>query len=212
MNRCRNRSERLRSAARTLFGGLLLFVLGQVKAQNIYLLGEIHDNPQGHAQRLVFIESLVAKDPNTIIAMEQFDRDRQSALDQAMRTCAEADCVIREAAGPGWQWNFYKPVIEIAMRHQIRIVAANVSGKDTFKIARNGLRSSLDAQTMDQFDLERPLESAFSEKQRDAIDAGHCRMLPKQVLPGMVNAQVARDVWMARVIREHSSQPMVPRE
>ena len=203
------RSLRLRSIVRAFIGGALAAACLQIHAQGIYLLGEIHDNPHGHAQRLALIEALLAKAPNSVIAMEQFDRDQQTLLDGAMRSCADADCVIRAAGGPGWQWRFYKPVIELALNKQIRIIGANVSGKDTFKIARGGFESALDSATISQFGLDRELDSAFNLKQREAIDAGHCRMLPKQALAGMVNAQVARDVWMAKTIRENATQPLI---
>jgi len=39
--------------------------------------------------------------------------------------------------------------------------------------------------------------------QREAVFQGHCRMVPKAALGGMALAQVARDVWMAQVLREH---------
>ncbi len=155
------------------------------------------------------IKILVAEVPKPVIAMEQFDRDQQTLLDSAMLSCADADCVVRTAGGPGWQWRFYQPVIELALNHQIRIIGANVSGKDTFKIARGGFEAALDLATISQYGLDRDLDSAFNLKQRAAIDAGHCRMLPKQALAGMVNAQVARDVWMAKTIRENATQPVI---
>jgi uncharacterized iron-regulated protein len=202
-------TARLQAAARAALGVVLSAIYTLAQAQSTHLLGEIHDNPQGHTRRLALIESLVAQRPKPVIAMEQFDRDQQPALDSAMASCADADCVVAAAGGSGWQWPFYKPVIELALSNQIRIVAANVSGKDTFKIARDGFQSALDSQTISEFELERALDSAFSSKQREAIDAGHCRMLPQQALAGMVNAQVARDVWMAKIIRDNANQTVI---
>lgn len=80
-------------------------------AQNtIYLLGEVHDNPKAHAQRFDFIETLFANGFRPAIAMEQFDRERQGALDSAMATCNTPDCVIQQAGGKGWAWDLYKPM------------------------------------------------------------------------------------------------------
>jgi uncharacterized iron-regulated protein len=131
-------------------------------AQNtIYLLGEVHDNPQAHAQRFEFIEKLLTKDFKPVIAMEQFDRDNQAALDQAMNSCKDSDCVIHKAGGKGWEWSFYKPVIETALNRRLTIIAANLSSKDAMKIARDGFSAAIGPETLRDFNLDLPLESKF---------------------------------------------------
>ena len=176
---------------------------------SIYLLGEVHDNPKVHSERLRFIETLVTGKFRPVIAMEQFDRESQSVLNEAMASCKNADCVIQKAGGKGWDWAFYKPIIQIALKLRLPIVAANVSFKDTMKIVRGGFGSVLSAGTLKEFKLDMPLEKMVFEKQKIAIDEGHCNTLPKSALNGMVNAQVARDVWMAKMIRDHASQGLI---
>ncbi len=179
-------------------------------AQNtIYLLGEIHDNPKAHSQRFDFIEKLISKSFKPVIAMEQFDRDNQGALDQAMNSCKDADCVIQKAGGKGWEWTYYKPVIETALKLRLPVIAANVSSKDAMKIARNGLDAAISPETLHDFNLDVPLDRDLYQKQRLAIEIGHCHTLPGSALKGMVNAQVARDVWMAKTIRENASRGVI---
>jgi uncharacterized iron-regulated protein len=188
---------------------LACFCLSASAQTGIYLLGEVHDNPQAHAQRFAFIEKLLAKGVKPVIAMEQFDRDKQAALDHAMASCADADCVIQQAGGKGWTWNFYKPVIETALKRRLSIVAANLSTADAMKIAREGLGAALSPEILRDFRLDQPLDSALFDKQKQAIDEGHCHMLPATAFKGMVNAQVARDVWMARTIRENAAHGLI---
>jgi uncharacterized iron-regulated protein len=175
----------------------------------IYLLGEVHDNPTAHAQRFHFIEQLLAKGFKPVIAMEQFDRDKQEALDRAMASCKDAECVIEEAGGPGWNWDFYKPVIETALKRRLPIVAANLSSADAMKIAREGLGAVISPHILHDFKLDLPLDNTLFNKQKEAIDLGHCHMLPASAFKGMVNAQVARDMWMAKTIREHASHGLI---
>jgi uncharacterized iron-regulated protein len=52
----------------------------------------------------------------------------------------------------------------------------------------------------DNFCVERP---------QQAIDIGHCHTLPQSAYKGMVNAQVACDVWMAKMVREHGTQGLI---
>jgi uncharacterized iron-regulated protein len=189
---------------------LLAVACASASAQNtIYLLGEVHDNPEAHAQRFAFIEKLLSKGFKPVIAMEQFDRDKQAALDRAMASCKDADCVIAQAGGEGWLWNYYKPVIDAALKRRLPIVAANLSTADAMKIAREGLAAALSPETLHDFKLDLPLDSALFNKQKEAIDLGHCRMLPASAFKGMVNAQVARDVWMAKTIREKSAHGLI---
>ena len=189
---------------------LLALACVSASAQNtIYLLGEVHDNPQAHAQRFELIEQLLSKSFEPVIAMEQFDRENQAALDQAMHSCKDADCVIQSAGGKGWQWNFYKPVIETALKRRLPIVAANMSSKDAMKIARDGLGAVIKPEALHDFNLDMPLDSDLFQKQKQAIEVGHCHTLPNSALKGMVNAQVARDVWMAKTIRENASHGLI---
>jgi uncharacterized iron-regulated protein len=189
---------------------VLAFASVSASAQNtIYLLGEVHDNPTAHSRRFELIEKLISANFKPAIAMEQFDRDNQAALNQAMNSCKDSDCVIQKAGGKGWEWNFYKPVIETALKLRLPIIAANLSSKDAMKIARDGLGAAIDPETLHDFNLDMPLDSDLFQKQKVAIEIGHCHTLPTSAFKGMVNAQVARDVWMAKAIRENSSHGLI---
>lgn len=191
---------------------ILWLAAGSVSASaqiTIYLLGEVHDNSKAHSERFNFIESLLAKKLRPVIAMEQFDREDQAILSQAMNSCENADCVIRKAGGRGWEWHFYKPVIETALKLQLPIIAANLSSADAMKIVRNGLGAALSNEVLREFNLDRPLDSDLFQKQKIAIDSGHCYTLPNSAFKGMVNAQVARDVWMAKTVRENSANGLI---
>jgi uncharacterized iron-regulated protein len=181
-----------------------------VSAQStIYLLGEVHDNPKAHSERFSLIESLLTKKFRPVIAMEQFDRENQATLSQAMSSCKNADCVILKAGGRGWEWSFYKPIIETALKLGLPIIAANLSSTDAMKIMRNGFGAALNNETIHDFNLDRPLDSDLFQTQKIAIDNGHCHILPNSAFKGMVNAQVARDVWMAKTIRENAENGLI---
>ncbi|KAF7599040.1 MAG: hypothetical protein CGU28_07795 [Candidatus Dactylopiibacterium carminicum] len=170
--------------------------------QRFLLLGEVHDNADGHARRLALLQSLIAAGARPAIAMEQFDREHQAELTQAMQTCADADCVIRRAA-PGrqsWHWPYYSPVIELALQYRLPLLAANLSRQDAARIVREGFAAALDAETRQRFGLDASLPQALLQEQAAVIAEGHCHLLPENLLPGMARAQVARDVWMARTL------------
>lgn len=171
-------------------------------APRVLLLGEVHDNPDGHARRYAWLEARVDAGWRPTIAMEQFDRDRQADLDRALAECADAACVIRRAEPDGqrWEWPLYAPVIELALARRLPLRAANLSRADASRVVREGYRAALDDATIASFGLDRPLARDLADGQRRAIDEGHCQQLPASIAEGMVRAQVARDVWMAKVV------------
>jgi len=171
-------------------------------APRVLLLGEVHDNPDGHARRYAWLVARVDAGWRPTIAMEQFDRDRQADLDRALAECADAACVIRRAEPDGqrWEWPLYAPVIELALARRLPLRAANLSRADASRVVREGYRAALDDATIASFGLDRPLARDLADGQRRAIDEGHCQQLPASIAEGMVRAQVARDVWMAKVV------------
>ena len=181
----------------------LCLALSAAAEPAIYLLGEVHDNPEGHALRLEKMTEILRSAPQPVIAMEQFDRERQADLSTAQQECPDAACVIARAGTKGWDWDFYKPVIDLALRQHISLLAANVSPQDARLVVRDGLNAALSAPLRKAFGLDAGVPAAIDAIQREAVFQGHCRMVPKSALGGMVLAQVARDVWMAHVLREH---------
>lgn len=182
-----------------------------IQAAQALLLGEVHDNPHAHRARLELLRARIDGGWRPAIAMEQFDRERQPDLDRAAATCKDAACVVRTAAPArsGWDWPLYAPLIELALRHRLPLVAANVSATDTMRVVREGFAAGLDAGTVAAFGLDAPLPADLMAGQREAVATGHCNLLPVSMLDGMARAQIVRDVWMAQVVRTHAPRGVV---
>lgn len=178
-------------------------------AARILLMGEVHDNPDGHRQRYEDLRREVEAGWRPAIVMEQFDRENQAALTSAQAECKDADCVIKAAGGERWEWPLYKPVIDMALEYRLPLIAANVSRADLRKLIAKDFSAALDADTMGQFKLDQPLPADLAKTQGQAIVDGHCGQFPQEMVPGMVNAQVARDVWMAKQLAAHSASGAV---
>jgi uncharacterized iron-regulated protein len=172
----------------------------------ILLLGEVHDNPAGHARRFDLIRAKVAAGWRPAIVMEQFDRERQTDLERAMATCADAGCVIAAASGTRWEWPLYKPVIELALAYKLKLVAANLARADASRVMRDGFAAVLDAATIAAYGLDRRLPTTLVDAQTQAVREGHCNKLPESMVGAMVRAQVARDIVMAQALAAHASR------
>jgi len=172
-------------------------------AGTMLLLGEVHDNAAGHAARLALLrERVVDGGLRPAIVMEQFDRERQVALDAARADCPDADCLIAKAGQGDWDWPLYRPLIQFALDQRLPLVAANVSRDDAGRALHGGLAAVLDADTLLRHGRDGALPADIAERQFAEIVDGHCGMLPEAVARKMVNAQVARDIWMAKVLAD----------
>ncbi|UMR31102.1 ChaN family lipoprotein [Massilia sp. MB5] len=202
-----------------LLAGLVLAGCGSFKKKpepvaasanpQVLLLGEVHDNPQGHKLRYEELRKRVAAGWRPAIAMEQFDREQQALLDEAQKGCLDANCLIRVMKGPRWDWQLYHPIIELALNNKLPLIAANLSRGDASKVVRDGVASSFDAQSVAAYRLNEALPADIVQGQEAEIRTGHCNMLPDSMVPGMVNAQVARDIWMAKLVRAQSPRDVV---
>lgn len=184
---------------------------GPVLTQPVLLFGEVHDNAAQHAERLRAFEALLARGARPALAMEQFDRDRQGAINALFAGGARptADAVIAAGApaaaatagaGGGWNWAFYRPFIQAALQAGLPIVAANVSRDEARRVMREGLGPL-------GFDAAVP--APLLARHTEDIVASHCGLIDAPMAARMAQAQVARDQFMARVLAAHAARGVV---
>jgi uncharacterized iron-regulated protein len=168
----------------------------------VTLLGEVHDNAAQHALRLRAFEDWLDSGARPALVMEQFDRASQPIIDRLRDRFPppSADELIAEAGGTGWQWDFYRPFVELALRHGLPIVAANVSRDEARAVMRDGLQLS-------GFDPAVPAD-ILAAQAADILDS-HCGQLDAATARRMALAQVARDQAMAAAVEAHASRGVV---
>lgn len=170
---------------------------------DVVLLGEVHDNAEAHARRLTLLQEALAAGWRPALVMEQFDREHQMALTAGQRDCGEdIDCLIRAGAGAvdgGWHWAYYRPLLALAQRYRLPLVAANLSRADALRVMRGDM-SVLTAHQRQR--LER-VPADLRNAQAQAVAEGHCHLLPERLLPGMARAQIARDLVMTDALSAH---------
>jgi uncharacterized iron-regulated protein len=163
------------------------------------LVGEVHDNPDHHAIQAKLLNALGAGGLRPSVAFEQFDREFDAALRQLQATgkiSADAVADTVKFDRKGWNWNFYRPLVEIAIRYDMPLRAANLSRAAITPIAKQGMA----ALAPDKIAALR-LETAWSADRelalREIIIEGHCHALPQTMVPNMSAAQRARDAGLA---------------
>ena len=174
----------------------------------VVLLGEVHDNVVQHRIRADALRRLLDGGARPAIAFEQFDRERQGDIDRARREQAPdgrslADHVIGEARAPkdSWDWARYRPFVELALKYDLPIVAANLSRPAAARVAREGPNAVFSEAERAELALDR-FDDIVAKHER-VVQVGHCNMLPPSALPGLARAQIARDAVLAQSLRPY---------
>lgn len=165
------------------------------------LLGEVHDNPEHHAIRARLVDALGRSGLKPAIAFEQFDAVHDASLQSLLKTrkVITSEDVARAVQfdREGWNWEFYRPIVEAALRHRMPLRAANLSRAETMRIAKEGSTS------LPPWPAEREAQL------RRIIFEGHCGALPQRAIPNMVAAQRARDAQLAEALRRPAKDGVV---
>ena len=169
-------------------------LIERARAAPLVILGEVHDNAGHHRLQAEVLAAMVQAGRTPTLAMEQFDREHQSALDAA-RARGERDAERIADAGrfdrKGWGWALYRPLVEFAVAANLPILAANVSREDARALMKSGRAAK---------GLAPAAAALRAALEQDIID-GHCGHRPSApVLAGMVEAQRARDAQMASAL------------
>jgi uncharacterized iron-regulated protein len=166
------------------------------------LLGEVHDNPDHHAIQGKLLEAIAAGGLRPLVAFEQFDREFDAALQQRLASGKLSPDDVAEAVNfdyKGWNWDFYRPLVAIALRHDMPLRAANLSRKAAAQIAKEGT-GALDRERVAALRLETAWTAAREQALREIIAEGHCGALPESIVPAMAAAQRTRDATLAEVL------------
>lgn len=177
----------------------------RLDGDTVALLGEVHDNAALHGLRLAGLRQAIEAGWRPLVAMEQFDTDRQADIDHARRERPlDADHLIARATSGqpgGWDWRHYRPLVELALAHGLPLVAANLPRAQARLLVRGGWPDVFGADVRRDLGLDGPLPARLQAEQEKAVDDGHCGALPRALLPGMARAQLARDAVMAQALR-----------
>ena len=188
-----------------------------LRGNAVVMLGEVHDNPEQHRLRLDVLRRALAAGWRPAIVMEQFDIERQADIERARREQPQDPQHVIELAAPraqasaagGWNWDFYRPYVALALQYNLPLRAANLSRADAEKVVSSGYSAVFDSARLGELKLDRPIPASWQRSQEAEIDTGHCHALPATLLPAMARAQLARDAVMAQVVSEHAAQGVV---
>ena len=180
----------------------------RLQGHTLALLGEVHDNAEHHRQRSAILRRALEAGWRPALVMEQFDIDRQPDIDRSRRERSlDAPHLIASAgAARGWNWDFYAPVIALALQFDLPLLAGNLPRATAARLSRESHEQVFGAQRTRELGLHEAPDAAWQAAMEREIDAGHCGALPRSALAGIARAQFARDAVMARLLLDHAAR------
>ncbi len=165
-----------------------------VAAQDVYVLGEVHDNPAHHAIQA----ERVAEIQPTAIVFEMLTAAQAEKVVPDLRAHRAALAAALEWAESGWpDFALYYPIFAAAP--EAAIYGAQVPRDEARAVFEDGLAASF-GEDAARYGLDRPLPEK-EQAAREALQmAAHCDALPVDALPGMVEIQRLRDAALARAV------------
>lgn len=176
-------------------------LIERLGAQDIVLLGELHDNARHHALRAQLITGIASA--RTTIVAEHLPAQARVVLGQSLL----ADLETAGFNARGWGWPVHQSLFEGIRSLGLPVVGGNLP---------NGFSKQLMMQG--EGALTPPLERAYrgaplSAEAARSLDAdlvsGHCGKLPERYLAPMRLVQRATDVAMATALLDHRPSVLV---
>ncbi|MGH9769664.1 MAG: ChaN family lipoprotein [Blastocatellia bacterium] len=114
-------------------------MLAELARVDVAFVGEQHNDPATHRIERAILEGLARRRGNVIVAMEMFERDTQSSLDDYLAGRLSEEEFL-QASRP-WQ-NYptdYRPLIEFARAHAWKVIASNAPRRIASQVSKQGL-------------------------------------------------------------------------
>ncbi len=163
---------------------------------DIVLLGEQHDNAAIHRARAALLRAQPAGHVSAV-----FEHFARSAAPMARPADGEAKEVWLDLNGfdrKGWQWPLHAALVDAAIDRAAEMRGTNLSREALRDVVRKG--ASAAPSELRRLTDAAPIDSVSRAILDADLVAGHCGQLPAAMVPGMRDAQVARDAAMAEAL------------
>ncbi len=100
-------------------------LIQELSSSDVIFIGELHSHSASHYLQMQVLSGLYQLHPNLILSMEQFERDKQTVVDEYLdNQIGERTLMAQGKAWPNYASD-YRPLVEFAKAHDIPVIAAN---------------------------------------------------------------------------------------
>jgi uncharacterized iron-regulated protein len=184
-------------------------LISRINFSNVLLLGEVHDNVVHHELQQKLLQARIDAGAKPALMMEQLDAASQPIVDQALAGIQSEDVLNNVTALIKFSdWQYYRPLLSIAVNNRLHIIAANVPNQYLQPVIWKGYEA------YDQDELKRlDVETVWNEQRQNYLAANmggaHCGKLRDDLRLGLTRSQRLRDALMADSAISSISQSVV---
>lgn len=121
----------------------------QLAASRIIYVGETHDQYAHHMNQLKVIKKIHEAGHKLAVGMEMFQQPYQQVIDDYLAGRIDEHAFLKKTeyfSRWRYDYNLYKPIIDYLKQQRIPLVALNIEGELTRKVAREGMYDLSDTQ------------------------------------------------------------------
>ena len=190
-------------------------IIPRLTASRIIYVGETHDQFAHHMNQLKVIQKIHDAGYQLAVGMEMFQKPYQQVVDDYLAGRIDEVAFLKKTeyfSRWRYDYNLYKPIIDYLKQQHIPLVALNIQGDLTRKVAREGMYDLSDKQKK-----ELPSDMNFSNetyrKDLNQVFTVHNKQETLQDFNYFLQAQMVWDEGMAesahRFLANHPEHKMV---
>lgn len=165
--------------------------LEALPSADVVVLGEVHDNPDHHANQARAVAALRPK----ALVFEMLTPDQLARLGEADRRDAQTLEAALDWQQSGWpDFAMYWPIFAAAP--EARLFAGGVDRQDARRAVKEGAATFFGADA-GRYGLDQPLAAPLQAELEAQQMQAHCNAMPAAMMPGMVEVQRLRDAALA---------------
>jgi len=151
-------------------------MLAELARVDVTFVGEQHNDPATHRIERAILEGLARRRGNVIVAMEMFERDTQSSLDDYLAgRLSEEEFLKASRPWPNYATD-YRPLIEFSRAHRWKVVASNTPRRIASQVSKQGLDAARSGSESDRklvaAEFACPMDDYF-KRFAEAMGKGH---------------------------------------
>lgn len=164
----------------------------EMRAADVVILGEVHDNAHAHTRQAELVAALQPK----AIVFEMLSPEQAGRVTPDLRKDAGTLAQALDWAATGWpDFAMYHPIFTAAP--EARIFGAAVPRGAARKAMEAGVSAFFQGDAA-LYGLDQPLDADQQAARERFQFEVHCEALPEEMLPAMVDLQRLRDAELAR--------------
>ncbi|MDX8385570.1 MAG: ChaN family lipoprotein [Gallionella sp.] len=172
-------------------------LMNRLNNSDVLLLGEVHDNLLHHELQQKLLQARIDSGAQPALMMEQIDTANQTALDEAL---SGSDREVKMAAVNKLisfnDWKLYSPLLEIAVDHQLPVIASNIPSRELRPVIWRGY-DAYDADKLKHLAVEEVWNENRQKFLAARMGGAHCGQLREELRIGLTRSQRLKDALMA---------------